>query len=79
MEREQTAAFVVDDVLEKIVNMYMQLTANVEKQMKIIKLQDCKASRFCSTSPFLPIKVDVHEYLCVPRNYAPRSILGPSA
>ncbi|XP_009332561.1 PREDICTED: uncharacterized protein LOC103925557 [Pygoscelis adeliae] len=42
MEREQTAALVGDDVLEKSVNMYMQLIANVEKQMKIIKLQDCK-------------------------------------
>ncbi|KAM9274113.1 V-set and immunoglobulin domain-containing protein 4 [Morus bassanus] len=42
MEREKMAAFVGDHVLEKIVNMYVQFIANVEKQMKIIKLQDCK-------------------------------------
>lgn len=56
MEREQTAAFVGDDVLEKSVNMYMQLIANVEKQMKIIKLQDCKVSRFCYTSLYFDYK-----------------------
>lgn len=56
MEREQAAPSVGDDVLGKTVNMYMQLIAHVEKQVKTIKLQDDKVSRFCYASLYFACK-----------------------
>lgn len=47
----------------------MQLLANVGNQMKFIKLQDCRVSRFCSTSLYFD-HIDVHERLCDEEAYS---------
>lgn len=42
----------------------MQLRANMGNQMKFIKLQDCRGSRFCSTSLYFD-HIDVHVHECL--------------
>lgn len=78
MEGKQTSVLVGDDLLEKIVNMYMQFIAMWRSRWKALNFRSAKLVDFVILLFILPMKVGVCECLYVPRNYTPSNILDLS-